>query len=272
LLVTSTTAPRRLLCKEAAVSSLLCACDAVWRGLERGKLASSGAPPRTRAAAAREAGRLAALTLTPEQAVFNRRLLVLGLAVYAGYWAEVDACIGACKEFATDRAKDGLLHLTTFYAARDAAKADAAYTGPRTWSSGPPQQWTRLHQAARAGFASRVAVLVAAGADVNARDKFGCTALSWASECGRTAVVTALLACPGVNVNVADVVGWTPLFLASCRGHTAVVAALLAHPGILVNAVTTNAATADGWTPLKVAKSNHHAEIVALLAAAGGVE
>ena len=47
---------------------------------------------------------------------------MLGLAVYAGYWREIDACIGACKEFANDTAKDGLLHLTMFYAARDAAK------------------------------------------------------------------------------------------------------------------------------------------------------
>jgi ankyrin repeat protein len=228
---------------------------------------------------------------------------VLGLAVYAGYWREIDAVIGACKEFATDTAKDGLLHLTMFYAARDAAKADAAYTGVRDAGIGlgPPGQWTRLHEAARAGLADRVAVLVAAGADVNARDKRGSTALYRASECGHTAVVTALLACPGVNVNLADVGGWTPLIEASCYGHTAVVAALLAcpavdanaasgggytplycashfghtsvvaallaHPGILVNAAAT-----DGRTPLKAANSRGHTEVVALLEAAGGVD
>jgi len=105
--------------------------------------------------------------------------------------------VGVCKEFATDTAKDGLLHLTMFYAARDAAKADAAYSGPRSYYQGPPQQWTRLHQAARVGLAGRVAVLVASGADVNARDKGGRSALWWASICGHTAVVTALFACPG---------------------------------------------------------------------------
>jgi hypothetical protein len=293
------TAPARA--ATAAVCHPLCARARRARAAE---LASSGAPvaTRTRAGAAREAGRLAALTLTPEQAVFNRRLLVLGLAVYAGYWREIDACIGVCKELANDTAKDGLLHLTMFYAARDAAKADAAYTGERTFFKGPPQQWTRLHQAARVGRAGRVAVLVAAAADVNARDGLGRTALYWSSERGHDAVVTTLLACPGIDVNLANVDGWTPLTLASYHGstavvaallacpgvdasaatvggytplyyaslcgHTAVVAALLAHPGILVNAVTTN-----GWTPLKIAKPRRgRADIVALLVAAGGVD
>jgi len=227
---------------------------------------------------------------------------VLNLTVCAGYWREVDGCIGACKELANDTAKDGLLHLTMFYAAADVAKADTAYTGVRDDWYGPPQQWTRLHQVARKGRAGRAAVLVAAGADVNARDKHGRTALYWASERGHTAVVTALLACPGVNMNAAeevngvtplgqasyhghtaivtallacpgvyasaaDVDGWTPLYWASYHGHTAVVAALLAHPGILVNAATST----DGWTSLKAAKINGHAKIVALLVAAGGV-
>jgi hypothetical protein len=109
---------------------------------------------------------------------------VLNLTVCAGYWAEVDAVVGACKDFATDTAKDGLLHLTMFYAARDAAKARTAHTG-NSWEM--PQQWTRLHQAALAGLAGREAVLVASGADVNARDKLGHTALHWASQRGHTA-------------------------------------------------------------------------------------
>jgi len=232
-----------------------------------GELASSGASvaARTRAGAARD---LAARALAREplsaaaQAAFDRHLLVLNLAVCAGYWREVDGCIGVCADFATDTAKDGLLHLTTFYAARDAATADAAYTGPRTWDMGPPQQWTRLHQAARAGRAGRAAMLLAAGADVNVRDKTGRTALYWASINGHTAVVTALLACPAVNVNVAEVHGWTPLFEASHDGHTDIVSALLACPG-----VDPNAAPPSGDTPLWWASfHNRTSVVIALLA------
>jgi len=172
--------------------------------------ATSLAYARTRAAALARASELAADLAARElargslsaadQAVFDRRLLVLGLAVHNGYWREIDACIGVCADFANDTAKDGLLHLTMFYAAKDAAKADAAYKGPRDLNHGPPQQSTRLHQVARVGAAGRVRVLVAAGADVNAM---------WRRN--------------------------TPLHLAASNGHTAVVAALLSHPRILVN-------------------------------------
>jgi hypothetical protein len=92
----------------------------------------------------------AEVTLSPEQAALNRVLLVLNFTVCAGYWAEVDACVGACRDFSTDTAKDGLLYLTMRYAAVDAAKAAVAYTGPRRVSpmsggyEGPPQwTWTR---------------------------------------------------------------------------------------------------------------------------------
>jgi len=227
------------------------------------------------AEAARQADEAeASLTLSPEQAVFNRRLFVLNLTVCAGYWREVNGCIGACREFATDTAKDGLLHLTMFYAARDAAKARTAYAWA-PWLL--PQQLTRLHQAARAGLAGRVAVLVAAGADVNARDMEGRTALFWASERGHTAVVTALLACPGINnVNVADVRGWTPLSLASYNGNTAVVTALLACPGVDANAVagtrSLNAASVGGGNaPLYWASYEGHTAVVGALLAHPGI-
>jgi len=221
-------------------------------------MASSGEPAAAVGAARGEARRAAPPTLTREQAAFDRRLLVLNLTVCAGYWREVDGCIGLCADFATDTAKDGLLHLTMFYAARDAAKARAAHTGDPWYMA--QKWWTRLHWAAMMGLAGRVAVLVAAGADVNARDTDGRTALFWASYRGHTAVVTALLACPGIDANAVNVIDWTPLHWASYNGHTAVVAALLAHPGILVNAATT----------LKIAKYRGHAEIVVLLLEAAG--
>jgi len=204
----------------------------------------------------------------PARTELGRQLLVLSLAARHGYWAELDACVGVCARAWTDAGKDGLLHLTMSCAARGAAEADAAYAGPRGWPDGPPGQWTRLHQAAHAGPAGRVPVLVAAGAAIAARDELGRTPLFWAAERGAAPVVAALLACPGVDVNAAGTDGSTPLASAAAGGHAAAVAALLACPG-----VTLHPEDAHGFTPLYwAARGGHSAVVAALLAFPGALE
>jgi len=247
--------------------------------LEADAAAAAPAPARARspeedepaALEAAAAAAAAALTLSPEQAALNRLNFVFGLCVYAGYWREIDRCVGACKDFANDTAKDGLLHLTMFYAAADADKADAAYTGRREfdpeWGGpvGPPRQHARLLRAARRGLTGRVAILVAAGARVNFCDKVGCTPLYWAAINNHASTVSALLDCPGVDVNAADADGRTPLFAASDYGNAPAVAVLLARRDV----VDVAAASAWGQTPLAIARVFQYDDIVAMFVAAG---
>ncbi|PIV33497.1 MAG: hypothetical protein COS34_07395, partial [Lysobacterales bacterium CG02_land_8_20_14_3_00_62_12] len=61
-----------------------------------------------------------------------------------------------------------------------------------------------LLEAARSGDHAEVARLIEAGADVDAHDADGRTALMWAARYGRTDIVTALLDA-GADVNARDI-------------------------------------------------------------------
>jgi ankyrin repeat protein len=67
-----------------------------------------------------------------------------------------------------------------------------------------------LLEAAKAGDAARVKSLLAAGADCNARDAEGATALMLAAHAGKLDVVRALVEA-GADVNATDERGWTAL-------------------------------------------------------------
>lgn len=166
-------------------------------GPVRAGLLEALAGARARVAAAAPAT-LAARGALP----LERKLAVLALAARAGYARDVDACVALCRATAGGTEPHGLLRLALAGAARDAARARArwdARAGERAderndrirhWrrveedrserlsdddscddedDDECPRQWTRLHQAARAGLVDRVRVLLAAGALVNAR-------------------------------------------------------------------------------------------------------
>lgn len=85
----------------------------------------------------------------------------------------------------------------------------------------------QLWEAARKGDAAAVKDLLAKGADVNAKFRYGATALSYASDKGHTEVVKVLLE-HGADVNVKDTFyGATPIIWAAQKGHTEIVRALL---------------------------------------------
>src|SRR6266513_2899517 len=94
--------------------------------------------------------------------------------------------------------------------------------------------WTALIWAAYFGRNDSVRALLEKGADVNAKDNDGWTALFWAAFSGRAEIVRALLE-KGADVNAMDDSGKTVLMSAAVRGHASTVRALL-EKGADVNA------------------------------------
>ena len=90
--------------------------------------------------------------------------------------------------------------------------------------------------AARKGKLKRVHRFLEGGVNVNAVDKYGCTALFWAACQGHTSVVALLLAQDRIDVNKkSGKLQWTALIVASVYGEREIVQRLLEHPDINVN-------------------------------------
>ena len=100
------------------------------------------------------------------------------------------------------------------------------------------------------------------GADVNAKDENGDTALIWAARYDKEKVVSALLAA-GADVNVKNAYGTTALMLAARNGNEKAVAALLAA------GADVNAANASGNTALMWAVRYGKEKVAAVLKKAG---
>ena len=119
-----------------------------------------------------------------------------------------------------------------------------------------------LVDAVKAQDAEAVRTLLADGADVNAPQPDGATALHWAAY--RDDVETAeLLIGGGANVNAANELGATPLWLAAGNGSAAMVGRLLdagADP---------NVALPGGETPVMTAARTGNTDAVRMLAARG---
>jgi hypothetical protein len=108
-----------------------------------------------------------------------------------------------------------------------------------------------------------VPFLLAAGADVRARDMFGDTPLHNAAREGHAASVAALLAA-GADVAASNLLSFTPLHLACQHGQLAA-AALLCAAGAPQDGRTIS----GGSTPLMLAIDAGRARVVALLLAPG---
>jgi ankyrin repeat protein len=116
-----------------------------------------------------------------------------------------------------------------------------------------------LIEASRRGDLPEVKRLLAKGADVNAKDKFGRTALISAAGNNQQETVKLLLA-KGADVNAKDMNGNTAFIAASFYGHPEVVKLLLAK------GADVNAKDIRGNTALRFAKSQ---EIQKILIKAG---
>jgi ankyrin repeat protein len=115
-----------------------------------------------------------------------------------------------------------------------------------------------LIAAARADDPAAVAGLVRQGADVNARDEDGATALAWAADHSNLAMAELLLA-KGADPNIANELGISPLALAISNGSSALVKLLLAK------GADPNLARENGETPLMTAARLGQVDTVRLL-------
>ncbi len=124
-------------------------------------------------------------------------------------------------------------------------------------------QASTVIEAARSGDKEAVRALLKQGADANAPEGDGTTALHWAARAGDAELVQMLLYA-GANVKATTRLGaYTPLMMAAQAGHSAVVAALLTG-GSDVKATSTT-----GTTPLMFAAQSGDPRTVTMLVEGG---
>jgi len=89
-------------------------------------------------------------------------------------------------------------------------------------------KFTALHYAARFGRKNVAEVLIANGADITAKDKWGYQPIHWAAYHDRPEVIELLIA-NGADINARTSLGQTPLELAMPRKNTAAIEVLKKH-------------------------------------------
>jgi ankyrin repeat protein len=112
-----------------------------------------------------------------------------------------------------------------------------------------------------------VGMLLDLGADINAGNDYGVTALHRAADTGAINAMETLLEA-GADVNARNSMGQTPLMYASISGNAEIARFLLRH-GAEVNAVSSAWGFCGGVSALLLASSDPHAETIRVLLDAG---
>jgi ankyrin repeat protein len=131
---------------------------------------------------------------------------------------------------------------------------------------GEEDGWTCLMTAALYGHVDTCRLLIDKGAQVNAKDFYGCTPLHWAAERGHIEIVR-LLCDHGADIEARYIFGLRPLHRTARNGHISAAKEL-----IEVRSADINARDDDGWTALSFARVNGHADVADYLVSHGGIE
>jgi len=151
-------------------------------------------------------------------------------AAALGRLPRLEALLAADPEVATARSADGFtaLHYPAFFGVGDAAAATRALLAAGAdvnARSANPFSVLPIHSATAGNHDDVVAVLIDAGADVNATQRHGWTPLHGAAQNGSLASVERLLAA-GADPAARNDDGTSAIDLAQAAGHEAIVARL----------------------------------------------
>src|SRR5215510_7453577 len=116
---------------------------------------------------------------------------------------------------------------------------------PETAKENPPDATQELWRVAETDDTGEVEPILANGADINARNDHGVTALMRAASRGRSKMVRALLE-HGADPNTSRNDKFTPLMLAAFFGHEDIVRILVEH-GAETDAATRFRTSAQMW-------------------------
>lgn len=154
---------------------------------------------------------------------------LLGFALIMDKDDMVDFLLAKGADFARVRNKSGLtaLHTAAWSGYKKIDGLRPAIGGNVDVRDGV-YEFTALHYAVRFGHKNVAEVLIAHGADIMAKDKWGYQPMHWAAYHDRADVVELLIA-KGANVNVKTSLGQTPLQLAQERRNKETVELLRKH-------------------------------------------
>jgi len=136
---------------------------------------------------------------------------------------------------------------------------------------GPPPPDISIHDAAKKGNIEAVKQHLTAGTDINAKTKgYGWTPLFYATSGGGQKEIVELLIAEGADVNAKDKLGDTPLQVAAYQGHKEIAELFIAN-GAYVNAKSDNGRTPLDWADGETADllRKHGAKTVEELKAEG---
>jgi ankyrin repeat protein/serine/threonine protein kinase len=244
--------------KEAVAAGASVNGTATWRPLHHA--AAEGKPAAFKAL--RDAGADPDLLMDGRyvlrDAIYGGNQEIMCLAVHMR--AELSTGITMLHQAACSDTDGSLVEAVLAGIEDDAERSEAVAAATPTADRGV----TPLHLAAAAGNARAVELLLAAGANVHARDAKQTTPLMLAAQFGHPEIAERLVAAGGDEA-AADAEGWTAVHLACFCGRLHVIPWLLRREGAV------NASTSKQWTPLHAACLKDQPELVRTLVQAGAM-